>query len=192
MIGKLTGIPESINPTTIILDVHGVGYEVSVPPNILRSIKPVAETVLYIHTHVRDDALELYGFTLKRDLDLFNLLLTVSGVGPKTALLVIDRGYHSVEKAIISSDVDFFTTIPRLGKKNAQKIIIELKSKIGSTKELDLREEGDSETKAILDALIGMGFGKSEAVYAIRKIQKTEATLENKIREALKYIGKHT
>ena len=135
-----------------------------------------------------DDALDLYGFPTEEELFLFKLLLSVSGIGPRTALAVIDRGVSEVRRAVTTSDVDFFTTIPRLGKKNAQKIIIELKSKLGSTKELDLTGDSEGETKQLLEALIGMGFARSEVMEVVRKLDSNK-TLEEKIRQALKHLG---
>ena len=92
--------------------------------------------------------------------------------------------------AIVSSDVDFFTTIPRLGKKNAQKIIIELKSKLGSTKDLDLASQSSGDTKEIIDALLSMGFIRHEIVEVLKKITPEAQTIEQKIREALRFLGK--
>jgi len=121
---------------------------------------------------------------------LFTLLLSVSGIGPKTALAITDRGVDQVRHAIVSSDVDFFTTIPRLGKKNAQKIIIELKSKLGSTKDLDLASQSSGDTKEIIDALLSMGFIRHEIVEVLKKITPEAQTIEQKIREALRFLGK--
>ena len=121
---------------------------------------------------------------------MFKLLLTVSGIGPKTALTIIDRGVPAVTGAVQKSDVDFFTTIPRLGKKNAQKIIIELKQKLGSITDLDLSEYTSSETKEILDALSSMGFARIEAIQVIKTLPSDLTTLEQKIRYCLKELGK--
>lgn len=190
MIGMLTGTIVVINPNSTVVDVHGVGYVVRVPSRLMGQLKPGTKTSLFIHTHVQDDAIDLYGFADEEELALFKLLLTVSGVGPRTALAVIDRGKPaSIQTAIMNSDVDFFTTIPRLGHKNAQKIIIELKSKLGSTKDLDLSEESGGETKQLLEALLSMGFARGEIIGIIRKVDP-EKTLEQKIRSALKLLGK--
>lgn len=187
MIGKLTGMVESIsNP--IIVDVHDVGYVVHVPERLLSTLKATKKITLYIHTHVREDALDLYGFASPEDLALFDLLLTVSGIGPKTALSVIDRGADAIAHAVRTSDVDFFTAIPRLGTKNAQKIIIELKQKLGSAKALDL-SGATGETKEITEALMSMGFDRSEIKEITKKLDG-DKTMEEKIRHALKLLGK--
>ena len=189
MIGALTGIVYTSDRNPIILSVGGVGYRVHVPPKLIGQIKPDSKLSLMTHMAVREDAIELYGFSNNQELNLFELLLTVSGIGPRTALSVVDRGGAAVEHAVANSDVDFFTTIPRLGKKNAQKIIIELKSKLGSVKELDLTGESTGETREILEALLAMGFDRKEALYAIKKLDNTDP-IEKKIRSALKLLGK--
>ena len=189
MIGRLTGTIDSHTQNPLIIDVHGVGYLVHVPDHFLSGIKPGKSHTIFIHSHIREDAFDLYGFSTQAELALFDLLLTVSGVGPKTALAVADRGVDAIETAVRKSDVDFFITIPRLGTKNAQKIIIELKSKLGSTKILNLEgETGD--TKQVMDALASMGFQRSEIREAIKKLDVKDISVEQKIRHALKLLGK--
>lgn len=183
MIGSLTGIVNSSLRNPLIIDVNGVGYAVHVPEKFF-NLKD-QQIKVYIHTHVRDDALQLFGFMTPEELSLFELLITVSGVGPKTGLLVMDYGVAAIQKAITTGDVDFFTTIPRLGKKNAQKIIIELKNKMGGHNDLDL----SGETNEIMDVLLSMGFDKNEARSALKKIP-LEGTVESKIKFALKQLGK--
>lgn len=190
MIGYLKGKILSAARNPLVILTGDVGYLVHVLPRIFPKMIPDSHQELYIFTSVKDDAIDLFGFESEAELDLFNLLLGVSGIGPKTALLVVDRGVDPVKKAIIESDVEFFQTIPRLGKKNAQKVIIELKSKIGSTKDLDLSENGSNETKELLDVLLSMGFARNEAIQAIKHLDGSETTTEAKLRKSLKYIGK--
>lgn len=183
MIGRLTGIIDSHIHNPLIIDVHGVGYVVRVPEKFLARIKPGKPHTLLIHSHIREDTFDLYGFPTQQELVLFELLLTVSGIGPKTAILVVDRGVDAVETAVQKGDVEFFTTIPRLGTKNAQKIIIECKGK------LDLTQDS-GETKQVADALSGMGFDKQEIREALRKLDPKDITVEQKIRHALKLLSK--
>lgn len=190
MIGALRGIPDAPITNPLLLMVGGVGYRVAVAQQSLKSIHRDEPVTLYTHTHVREDALDLYGFLTKEELALFELLLSVSGIGPKTSLAIADRGVAAVRSAIVTADVSFFTTIPRLGKKNAQKIIIELKTKLGSIEELDLAADERGETKDILEALESMGFAKQEALWAVKQIKNPNASMEEKIRFALRYLSK--
>src|SRR3989344_9038291 len=128
MISLLKGQLHHKNSDSLTILVGGVGYLVAVTPSTLAKISLEETLELNIYTHVREDALDLYGFTNAEELKMFKSLIGVSGIGPKTALLVIDRGVEQVKLAIIKADENFFTLVPRLGKKNAQKIIIELKS----------------------------------------------------------------
>ena len=191
MIGALKGTIYSKSQNSIILFTGGcVGYFVYVTNRFLEESKTESETFLFIHSHIREDAFDLFGFPTQQELHMFKLLLTVSGIGPKTALTIIDRGVPAVTGAVQKSDVDFFTTIPRLGKKNAQKIIIELKQKLGSIADLDLSEYASSETKEILDALSSMGFVRNEALRAIKALPHEVKTLQDKIRYCLQTLGK--
>ena len=189
MIGFLSGTIHSKSTNQIILLTGGVGYLVTVPPNYLNILKVPEQTELFIYTHIREDAFDLYGFFTHDELGLFKLVLTVSGIGPKTALLVTDKGVGKVEQAIKNADTDFFTTVPRLGRKNAQKIIIEFKNKLGGLKELDLTSESEENTQAI-SALRNMGYSRSEALQAIQAVPLSEETLEQKISYALRSLGK--
>lgn len=189
MIGALTGTVFYKTTNPIILDVGGVGYAVHIPPSQMAKLIIGAKLTFFIHTHIREDTMDLYGFRSREELMLFELLLTVAGIGPRTALLVADRGVKDATKAIVESDVAFFTSIPRLGKKNAQKIIIELKSKVGSVRDLDLSDAATGETKEVLDALLSMGFAHKESIATIRKLTAEDTNLEQKIRHALKLLG---
>ena len=190
MIGQLTGTISKSSRNPLIIDVGGVGYLIHVTEKFAGSVKPGKRYTLHVHTHVREEAFDLYGFLEEQELALFELLLTVSGIGPKTALLVIQRGTTPTERAVREGDVDFFTTIPRLGKKNAQKIIIELKNKLGGIKDLNLNEQSSGETKQMMEALLSMGFRRHEITEVLGKIDGEDHTLEQKMRLALKLLGK--
>jgi len=149
-----------------------------------------SEIKLFTYTHVREDALELYGFLHAQDLTLFEQLISVSGVGPKTAIGIFAiHARTDIVNAIIQGDVSFFTSVPRLGTKNAQKIIIELKSKCGSMADLDLSSTLQKDSQEVVTALKSLGFSGKEAGEALRSI-KNEGSAEEKIRMALKYLGK--
>ncbi len=179
---------KGINYLTIL--TNGVGYKVALPLDILSKYKLNDPISIYIYTHVKDDAIDLYGFPTPEDMAFFELLLSVSGVGPKTALAIFSRDkLPKIKEAIVKGDVEFFTSVPRLGRKNAQKIIIELRSKLGSLEDLDLTE-GSSESKEIVEALKTFGFDASEAKDALKFIKDVEGDVSVKIRAALKYLGR--
>lgn len=191
MIGTLKGTVEYRQDPYIIVDVQGVGYKVLVPITVLSKLNGLGEHIkLYTHTHVREDLLELYGFSDPADLKLFEYLISVSGVGCRTASGIFSVGNRSeIINAILNNDVGFFTSVPRLGKKNAQKIIIDLKSKFGSGSDLDLSDDsGDS--SELIAALKSLGYSAPEAQSAVRGIKGEGKTVEEKIRLALKYLGK--
>lgn len=188
MIGFLSGSIHSKSSGQIILLTGGVGYLVKIPPNYLNLLK-TSKTELFIYTHVREDAFDLYGFLTSEELEFFKMVLTVSGIGPKTALLVLDKGVGKVEEAIKNADTEFFTTVPRLGHKNAQKIIIELKNKLGGLKDLDLTSENKENTEAV-EALRHLGYTRQEAIQTIQAVPVSEKTLKQKITYALRSLGK--
>jgi Holliday junction DNA helicase RuvA len=191
MIGSIKGIIEYREDSSLIIDVNGVGYRVLVPENVLNQINGIGETIkLFIHTHVREDLIELYGFFQPQDLKLFQHLINVSGVGCKTALGIFSVGQRrDIIHAITKNDVDFFTAVPRLGKKNAQKIIIELKSKLGGGEDIDLSST-DKETDEVTAALKTFGYTKEEVQHALHSIKSENLTTSEKIRQALRYLGK--
>lgn len=190
MISYLKGTIKIKGSGYVIILVGGVGYKVFVPQDLLSSVKIDKPFSIFTYTHVREDALNLYGFSTQEDLALFELFLKVSGIGPKLALSIFASAkVEKIKQAIIKGDVEFFTSIPRLGRKNAQKIIIELRSKLGSLDELDLTYESD-ETKQIVEALKSFGFNIKEAKEAVKATREEKGNTSDKIRQALKWLGK--
>lgn len=191
MIGFLEGVIVIRDDPHIVIDVGGIGYRVTVPKNVLaKGAGNGQKFKVFTHTHVRDDAIELFGFEAPEDLKLFKHLIGVSGVGPKTAMNIFGVGNRqSIVEAIIKGDVSFFSLVPRLGKKNAQKIIIELKNKFGGVEDLDLSQDLDGNDEVIV-GLKSFGFSQKEAMDALRAAKNKGKTVEEKIRLALKYLGK--
>ena len=190
MISFLEGKVLLKGPSYLIININGVGYKVYTPVDLLTTAAIGKQLSLFTYTHVRDDIFDLYGFADPENLALFELFLTVSGIGPKLALSIFSIGKLSkIKEAVVKGDVSFFTSVPRLGTKNAQKLIIELRPKLGSLGELDLTQES-GETKEIIDALKTFGFSTSESREALRSLKNQEATTSDKIRQALKYLGK--
>lgn len=191
MIGILKGTIEFRDDPCLIIDVNGVGYRVLVPSLVLSKINGTGESIkLYTHTHVREDLLELYGFLEPQDLKLFKYLISVSGIGCKTALAIYSVGSRQeIIQAIIGNDVTFFTSVPRLGKKNSQKIIIELKNKLGGVGDIDLSQDGE-ESREVVAALKNFGFTPAESRNALKALKGKGETVGEKVRLALKYLGK--
>lgn len=191
MIGFLRGEVVARDDPHIVIDVNGVGYKVVVANGVLSNIEKNGKVKLFVYTHVREDAISLFGFLDSLDLKLFEQLISVSGIGPKTAMNIFSIGSREeVVQAIITSDVSFFVGVPRLGKKNAQKIIIELKSKLGSIEDLDLSKMDVKENSEVIAALKSFGFSSREALEALKNIKGEGESTEEKIRMALKYLGK--
>ncbi|OGH15927.1 MAG: Holliday junction DNA helicase RuvA [Candidatus Levybacteria bacterium RIFCSPHIGHO2_02_FULL_40_18] len=189
MIGYLSGSAIIRDDPYLIIDVNGVGYKTHAASDVLSSISIGSNLKLFIYTHVREDVLELYGFSKYSDLKLFELIITVPGVGPRTAIAIFSNGTgDEITKAIIDADVTFFSGIPRLGTKNAQKIIIELKNKVGG-RELDLAGVSNGERNELVSALKAFGFTTKEINEAIRNTDRA-TSVEEQIKAALKYLGK--
>lgn len=190
MIGFLNGVVFFKEGNSIILDIKGVGYKVIAASDVLAKAKKGETLSLFIYTHVREDNISLFGFLDSLDLKLFENLIGISGIGPKTAMAIFSTGTrNSIVNAIVHADVDFFTSVPRLGRKNAQKIIIELKNKFGGTQDFDLSEE-NSESREVILALENFGFDKKESLEGLKSIKGKGKSIEEKIRLALKYLGK--
>ena len=190
MIGYLNGKPSLFDSDSLLIDVNGVGYKVFVAPKIMQSSVSDSTIQLWIHTHVREENLDLFGFLKKDELQLFKILISISGVGPRTAMGLMNFDAGEVKRAVATGDVEFFTQVPRLGKKNAQKIIIELKPKLGSLEDLDLTESLDSGVQDVIEALESMGFDKRSVKNALNKIDPGIESPEDKIRAVLKLLGK--
>jgi len=185
MIGYLEGIVKSASTGKIILFANGIGFTVHLPANI--HFLENQKATLFIHTHIREDNLALFGFKGPKDLDIFELLLTVSGVGPKIALALLSSSTEeNIKKAISESDLTFFSSISGVGKKTAQKIILDLKSKIGKGDVNMGNLEGNSE---LIDSLLSLGFQKGEISSIYSQID-TALPLGAQVKLALKLLKK--
>jgi Holliday junction DNA helicase RuvA len=188
MISYLTGKPIVERDSLTIL-VGGVGYGVHVTEKVRAAAALKTELELFIYTHVREEALDLYGFESRTERDLFLLLISVSGIGPKTALGILQYPSEQISQAVQEANVGFFAAVPRVGKKMAQKIIIELRSKLGALKELDLGPVSPKKQEIIL-ALQSLGFDEN-AIYSVLQDIDTE-NLETSIAitQAIQKMGK--
>lgn len=185
MIGSLSGTISHKQGQELWLDVHGVGYRVFVGERLLARTTLGAEQKLWIHTRVREDALELFGFEDVASLNIFERLLDASGVGPKTALAIVGGSTgEAIAQAIASADVDFFRQFKGVGAKGAQRIIVDLKHKVGDFGALFDGEGGENQDEA-LEALLQLGFDRKSAVAALKSIDLS-LPVEERVKLALK------
>lgn len=189
MIRMLSGITRFRTHESIVLDVQGVGYEVFVPVNALGEYVVGQSAQCVVYTHVREESLELFGFPSEDERELFILLLSVSGVGPKTALAVLGRGAAAVIAAIQQSDVAFFQGVPRLGKKTAQKLILELQSKVGQHKAFQLPKH-TAVLQDVADGLRAMGYEPDHWADILNQVQDDWA-VEHALKWVLQEINRH-
>lgn len=187
MIGFLSGRVQKL-PGGVLLHAGGVGYRVEVGPLLSAALQNDEAASLYIYTHVREDALKLFGFASQQDLLLFELVLGVSGVGPKTALALVDTGSERLVSAVQNANVGFFKGVPRVGKKLAQKIIIELKPKLGGLKELELGPLSETE-QDLWEGLKTLGFDEGSIQQVLGELDRTQS-LEVMLKDAVKRLAK--
>lgn len=186
MIGYLRGVVKEVSKTGVILLCGEVGYLVKVPERISFKIKTGEKREFYIYTHVREDILALFGFESKDELNMFELLIGVSGVGPKIAMAILsNQTPEKIKKAILDGEIEVFTSISGIGKKNAQRIIVELRSKLGSNSEEIDFESNETE---VIDVLVNWGFSKKQAFEAVKKLDPTLSD-EEKIKLSLKNLN---
>lgn len=191
MISHLKGILETRAEKYVIMDIGGVGFKVFVSAATLENL-PVAGQSAALHTHlnVREEALDLYGFLTQEELKFFELLLTISGVGPKVALGVLSiASVKTLVSAVAKGEVEFLTKVSGIGTKIAQKIILELKDKIVKLG-FEAGEAATLEDYEVIDALIGLGYTPNQARRAVRDLPKNTKGVEKRIKEALKTLGK--
>jgi Holliday junction DNA helicase RuvA len=189
MIGRLRGTLVSLRPTGVVLDVGGVGYEIVVTPRTVADLPSVGEEVV-LHTHlvVREDAMLLHGFGVELERDLFRVLLTASGIGPKVAMATLGALQpEELRQAIVAEDVDTLTMVPGIGKRGAQKMVLELKPKIAAADAETV--VGTSTVAQVRDALEGLGYQTAEIREVMTDIQP-EASVADQLRQALRSLGR--
>jgi Holliday junction DNA helicase RuvA len=200
MIAHLTGVLLTKRPQSIIIDVGGVGYETMVPLSTFYALPETNEKVgLLIYTHVRDDALTLFGFHTRLEKDLFLMLISVSGIGPKLAVNVLSGiGPQELLEAIAKGDALRLQAIPGVGKKTAERIALELKDRASKAlRDRDMPQVPalQGEERRIMDdalsALVNLGYSTKSAKMAVDKAQArvSEMSLEGLIREALRTLS---
>lgn len=191
MIGKLKGTLSEVNGNVGLVETSGgVFYTVYLTPSLIASDPGASQIEIYTYLQVRDDALVLFGFENKTQLEVFKLLITVSGVGPKSAYGIVSfASADELVNAIKENDVDFFTKVPGLGKKTAMKIILELAQKMQDGFLIGKMYMSEDD-KVVIDALVSLGFKAQEAKQIYMKIPK-DLSLEDKIKAGLRMATSH-
>ncbi len=194
MIGSLRGKLSEKRPSQILLDVGGVGYQVQVPLSTFAVLGPLhSETMLLVYTHVREDQLALYGFATAREKHCFELLISASGVGPSLALKILSgMGIEDLVPAIRKGDVARLVLIPGVGKKTAERIVVELRDKLAA---IDIEQTGKPATRSQLEsdvasALVNLGYDGRAVDRAIERARATAvANFEDLLRASLQILS---
>ncbi len=200
MISYIRGELVAVEEEKVIIDVNGVGFGIFMPGQSMNQLPAIGEEVkLHTYMNVREDAMQLFGFLTRDDLKVFKLVIGVSGIGPKGGLNILSQlSPDELRFAVMSHDVKAISAAPGIGKKTAEKLIIELKDKLSIEDVLD--KTTDTSTAAhsntsnmvqaeAVQALVALGYGNSEALKAVKKVEVDDtATVEDVLKLALKYI----
>ena len=177
-----------IDKNFVIVDIGGMGYKVHAPMDtiaILESKKK--EVIMWTHLAVRENALDLYGFLTKHDLDFFEKIISISGIGPKKAINILSvASFETIRRAVSAGDASSLQKISGIGKKNAEKLVVELRDKIDKSEESDavLKDEIDT-----IEALKALGYSFKDAKEALGRVSKSAKSTNEKIREALRILA---
>ncbi|MBD3281239.1 Holliday junction branch migration protein RuvA [Candidatus Uhrbacteria bacterium] len=185
MIGMLRG--EVIEKTTgfFILDVRGVGYQVRAHLRMLSDLTVGDEPSVYIYEHIREDQHELFGFATRDELEVFEILISINGIGPKAGLAICGAATPAeLRERVTKGDAGWFASLPGIGSKTAQKIILELK---GQLVELEQESQDDIE---LVEALKGLGYKTAQAKEAAKSVSVETIDPSERVREALKYLSR--
>lgn len=191
MIGRLSGVIAAKNPPQILLDVGGVGYELDVPMSTFYNLPGVGEkATLLTHFAVREDGHYLYGFLSEAERFAFRQLLKISGIGARTALSVLSGlSVADLAAAVARQEVGRLIKVPGIGKKTAERLLLELKGKLAETAGVSLPAAVDDASQDILNALLALGYNEKEAASALKQLPAEVGTSDG-IRQALKLLSK--
>jgi len=192
VIASLHGKLESLSSDQAIINVGGIGFQVYMPTTLLSTLgAPGDEVKLYTHLHLREDNVALYGFASAEELWLFETLISVSGLGPRLALSMLSAlSTEQITMAIATASIDMLTMIPGIGKKVANRIILELKDKIGAAWIATPATQVVQQNTEVLTALTSLGYSAAEATKAVATLPATtDLSLEEKIKMVLQYFG---
>ena len=195
MYSYIKGIIKIIDQNSLVVENNGIGYFVSTSSNTVDDLKDNYEMIIYTHMYVREDNISLFGFSEENELEMFRLLIKVSGVGPKAALSILSLGnIIKLEQAIITGNSSYIAEAQGIGKKTANKVILELKDKISDTEQEDeiffTAAKDKSSHQNAVEALISLGFKFNEINKTISSLNLQDKTEEEIIKKVLKNIGK--
>lgn len=191
MIASLEGVITQREDGSIVLSVVGVGYRIFITSETNKKLKKEGGTIcLFTHLAVRETSMDLYGFLDKKELLFFQMLISISGIGPKSALAILSiADVETLERAVSAGDSSYLTQVSGIGKKNAEKIVLELSDKIDAI--IDLSEGTTFKDEAdTLEALIALGYGTKEARDALKNVPKDAVGTSDRLKEALKMLVK--
>jgi Holliday junction DNA helicase RuvA len=191
MIGRIHGRLLEKHPPQIVVDVNGIGYEVDVPMSTFYNLPATgAEVSLYTHLVVREDAHQLYGFATEAERHAFRQLLKISGIGSRTALSVLSgMSVSDLREAVVSQDSGRLTKVPGIGKKTAERLLLELRDKLDAVLAAPAAAKGDGQSGDVANALLVLGYNDKEAAWAVRQLPVGLAVADG-IRQALKLLSK--
>ncbi|HXF65130.1 MAG TPA: Holliday junction branch migration protein RuvA [Burkholderiales bacterium] len=191
MIGRIQGKLLEKHPPQIVVDVRGVGYELDVPMSTFYQLPATgAEVTLYTHLVVREDAHQLYGFATESERHAFRQLLRITGVGARTALAVLSGlSVADLREAVAAQDGERLTRIPGIGRKTAERLLLELRDKLDAAPAAPAGTRGDGRVQDITNALLALGYNDREAAWAVRQLPEGVAVADG-IRQALKLLSK--
>ena len=190
MIAFIKGTVDSLSEGKMILESHGIGYELNIPASMFDAgVREGEELKIYTHMSVREDGISLFGFLSREDHEIYRMLIGVSGIGPKAALAVLSTlTADNLRFAVLSEDVQAIAKTPGIGKKTAQKLILELKDKFDLQEALRQAGEPDAFQDAV-QALTALGYSGTEALQAVKKVEITEGMdSEAVLKAALKHM----
>jgi Holliday junction DNA helicase RuvA len=191
MIARLEGTVHSCEPGALILSVGGVSYRVFTTFETIEKVNDQLATVaLWTHLAVRDNAMDLYGFLSREELSFFELLISVPRIGPRSALAILNvADTQTIKKAVLAGDSSYLTKVSGIGKKNAEKIVIELSGKLDFLGEPDTEQALQGHTDAI-DALTALGYSRAQAREALKNLSPDLTDTGDRVRAALKNLSR--
>ena len=195
MIGSLIGLIKEKTPSSILLEVNGIGYEIAVPLSTSFQLPNVGESA-YLLTHlvVREDQHSLYGFATDEERKLFRALIKISGVGAKLAITILSgTNVNGFIQSVVNEDIDALVHLPGIGKKTAERLIVEMKDKVSEISSDENSFSQNTENSAVaeaINALVNLGYKTKDAKTILDKIESEGLTVEELIRQALKSLNK--